>query len=670
MALNKYRFIFDGVIINRPPQEWRDIELALERDEGLAITVIRFSSTLTFVSDGFEYLKNRIAQNYNDSVGVVIERLRDQENEYETQFTGVILLSDVVLNLDKREAKTAIEDNSFFSIINNRKTAKAILTGGFSINQTQLTPLVPVIMDFFKTAPAAFNVLNRNVYLVTDVLDYLVRYMTDDQVKGIVSTYLTTASNFNDGLLYIITGKEMRLQNQDAPDVSFDQIFRDLKNIHNIGLSFETDVNGDPVMRIEEQEYFFEQSEALTIRNIKDLEQLTDKKRLFSTIDIGNQTFTTGKYPTDVRYFVFRDEQYVLQGRSAFDRTLDLTTEIITDTNVFIDIVENNNDEYDDDVLLLEGEVSGIRALRYGSGPNHYYNDGMTNDKIIQRYLNGIPNSIAKYLTADSTTCEVTLPGDVVLMSVPLNAPQQYSPLAQTTPALFVNETFDTGANYVNTPDVNNNFSYYLIPFDDDYSFEVKVPFKITFNYSSNTDPAVKPLQALIDIKLVLARVDNGFLNILESVDSPITTFLMDKDDVLKTIIGAPIGTDTIILSHSHTFASLLGEKITYALVVDIDNADGIDSINIQALGSSTYKCLGSQDDGGVYQVINPEDYRARLYKFQKNVSLGDIGGVIRNPFRKIRINEGSDTASDKTAWGKRITYKLETSEATFELID
>jgi len=102
MALNEYRFTLNGTEIVRTPEEWENIELAIERNEDLNITVVRFTSKLTFVEDGYGFIFNEYQTDYNNTIDVLVERLRVGTEDYEVQFNGKILLSQVIFNLDKR----------------------------------------------------------------------------------------------------------------------------------------------------------------------------------------------------------------------------------------------------------------------------------------------------------------------------------------------------------------------------------------------------------------------------------------------------------------------------------------------------------------------------------------------------------------------------------------
>lgn len=662
MAVEKYRFLLNDIVLNRTPEGWKEITLAIERNADLNIALLSFTSNVTFLGDGYDFLFNEYTLNYNNSVDVTIERLSDTTEDYVTEFEGRILLTEVVFNLDKHTALTAIEDRSFSSRISTRLANKAILDSEFSVNGVKIAVTPSFAMDFFReNGTYTGNLADRKVYEVKATLDFLVRFMTDDEVKGVVSSYLSDISNFNQGLLYILTPKELRLKDQDAPDVSFEQVFKNLQRTHNLSFAFEKDSNGDPVMRVEDQEFFFDTTEALEIRDIKNLELSTNSDKVFSHLEVGNEISTTGAFPTDVRFFVFKEEQYAIQGKSVFNSPLDLKNDFITDTNVFMDIIENNNDEYDDEILIVEGHFQGIEALRFPS-PVFHYNEGFRNNEIINRFLNGIPNSVAKFLTAPSTTCLIGA-NTQALLTAPVSI--------TSAQLLFTNESspfFDSGSNYVSTPDINNNLSYYLVPFDDTFGFRYNINFDINFERKTVFTTPDEANDASLRIEIKAIRLTNDFNTVLQSIDET-RFYLLNSDNNLEIVGQGALNTSIVNFDRTVSFNPLLGEKIIIAIVIRILNTNSLNSFTMDMLPSSDFGCLGSQGDGGVFQVIEPSDYRAQLYKFIKNVSLSDIRKILVNPFKKVIANPGSDTNEDRSTWVKSLTYNLETSEATFENI-
>ena len=82
------------------------------------------------------------------------------------------------------------------------------------------------------------------------------------------------------------------------------------------------------------------------------------------------------------------------------------------------------------------------------------------------------------------------------------------------------------------------------------------------------------------------------------------------------------------------------------------------------------FECSGSEDDGGVYEEFDPNSFKARLYKFRKNVSLQRSDNIRDNTRSSFIINELSDTDLDKTVWIEEVVNNVETGETSFTMIN
>ncbi len=665
--MEKYRFTLDGTILTRNPENWKDIQITLERQKDIEGLLLIFTSELTFVEDGYNLLRTQFDSNYNNKITANIDIL-NVNNTFDRLFTGVIILSDIKFNLNRKTAIVKIEDVSFFGAINNNKNIKNIVDAGFTKNGVKITPVPKFNLDFFLTTSGTYtgSLADRDVFKVLDVLSFLVRFMTDNIVKGITSNYLNDTTNFNGGFLYITTGELIRLDAGEPPVVSFRDVFTFLRKTHNISFVIEADINGDPIMRIEEKEFFFEQATSFSVRDIKDLDLQVDKQRLFSHLQIGNKESQTGRFPTNVRFFVFKEEDYVILGKGNTDKALDLRTDFITDSNTIEDIVVDNNDEFDNEIFIIEGNVAGTQAIKTALGGDFHYNNDLTNDKIVNRYLNSIPESVAAYLTADSTSANIGLSSSFLLSSGNIDRINTHERVP------FIIESgifFDTGGNYRQTFDSNGRRSYYIIPFTDDFSFSYTLPLVLTFPSTSNLQIA------FVEITMDLLRFDSAFSALLDSVKLEKRFFIDTQQNGIFTNIDSNTGQligqliEPIILQDSATFACNFGDVVFLSAVVLVSYNTAPFNLDISFNQTgSVFRCDGSQDDGGVYKVFKPQDYRALIYKFRKNTNFTDFNTLLSQSLRRIVFNEGSNPALDKLAWIDKIDYKVETSETDFQL--
>ncbi|PCJ57942.1 MAG: hypothetical protein COA65_08765 [Rhodospirillaceae bacterium] len=656
--MEKYRFILDGTILTRNPENWKDIKVTLERQKDIEGLLLIFTSKLTFVEDGYDLLRTQFDLNYNNKITANIDILNSSD-VYDRLFTGTILLSDIKFNINKSTAIVSIEDTSFFGAIDSNKNIKTFLNSEFTKNGTQITTPTTFQLDYFTPSTGVFfGFVNRDHYLLSDALDFLVRFMTDDEVKGIVSTYLTTASNFEGGLLYITTGEEIRTGIGLHPNISFKELFQFLKRTHNISFVIETDSNGDPVMRIEEKAFFFQSTISFTARDIKDLELEVDKNNLFSHLEVGNKTFEkSGNFSSTTRFFSFRDEDYLIEGKSNIDKVLDFKTDFITDNNVIEQIVVTNigsgEDEFDENNIIVTGNTAGTQTIAFTS-PNFHYNRGLTNDKIILRQINSVPNSVSKYLSAQNTPC---LAFKTNTSSFNLVGPIPAIVILLTTVDFDDDSTFpafDLGSNYNST--VPNHF--YEIPFNGVFTFRSRI--RVGVLLPGGVTSRTLTFRGRVEIQRF-----NSALTVIQETQEIFGTQVSLSATTLD-VQGFSVPDLTTSMTCS------VGERIRARAAIQIisENLSTTDAITITVVGQSTiFRCLGADNDAGVYQTFDPADFRALVYKFKKNTNFTDFNTLQSQSLRRIKFNEGSNPTLDKFAWIDKINYKVETSETDYQLI-
>ena len=377
--MDKYKFILEDTEVSNP-DGWKNFELRLKRDDDIAGLLISSTNKFTFKEDGYDFIKDRFDDNYNDKINTTIEVLED--NTYVEKYKGVIILTDILFNLEKKTAQATIEDASFQGAIQANKNVKSYLNAGITKNGVQVSTITVYNIDYFNSSGSPLSFTNRRAYLLKDALDFMVRFMTDDIVKGVQSDYLDDITNFDGYLPYITTGEAIRLQNSDAPNVSFSELITFLSRTHDLTFDFVT-VSGEIVMRIEERAFFFQASTIDTFRDLTDLTLNIDSDKIASHLEVGNNTAKdSGNCSATTRFFSFQKEDYALRGKGNIDKLIDLATDFVTDSNVIEFIVVNlSDDTYDENIIIVQvvdAGASGFRAYAFRSvdycSNTYYYN--------------------------------------------------------------------------------------------------------------------------------------------------------------------------------------------------------------------------------------------------------------------------------------------------------
>jgi len=93
--MDKYKFLLEGIEVSNP-NGWDKFELRLKRDDDIAGLLISSTNKFTFKGDGYDIIKDRFDNNYNDKINATIEVLED--NTYIEKYKGVIILTDVLFS--------------------------------------------------------------------------------------------------------------------------------------------------------------------------------------------------------------------------------------------------------------------------------------------------------------------------------------------------------------------------------------------------------------------------------------------------------------------------------------------------------------------------------------------------------------------------------------------
>jgi len=300
--------------------------------------------------DAYDYVREQFRVNFRNLLQVEIVRVSGVTQE--KIFDGFIKLSTTEFDLISRVATCELMDNSYMSLIDNNKQIPAVLNAGQSKNGEQITPANQTTgfdMFNYKTgayastyapnagwgSPDPFIYGTVSGYYLIDAFDYLVRFMSNGQVDGVVSDYLdptaTTPTVAAECALFL--GKYLRLREfNEAPEISFYELFRDCHKLFNIWFTIEEQSNGTLKMRIEEYDYFRRRVSNNQIE-CKTLNDGTFEESLFSSIRVGSAIDDDGYTGRQRFRFQFK-EKYGTTGQEGNDTQLDLELEkLITCTN-------------------------------------------------------------------------------------------------------------------------------------------------------------------------------------------------------------------------------------------------------------------------------------------------------------------------------------------------
>jgi len=114
------------------------------------------------------------------------------------------------------------------------------------------------------------------------------------------------------------------------------------------------------------------------------------------------------------------------------------------------------------------------------------------------------------------------------------------------------------------------------------------------------------------------------------------------------------------------------GDRVVAGIIVQVVTANNVSSIDFSVVAepSTFFKCLGAAEDAGTFKVFDPNSFRARIYRFQKNLSLQRTDNIRLNTRNSLIINELSDTTLDKEVFIEEMVNNIETGETSFTMLN
>ena len=627
--VSKFQFLLDGGYVD-DPKGWEDLDTTIKRDQTIYGLLITQESQLEFYGTGYTYIKNLFdTQGFCDYIEIEIRQTCDQLN-YDTIFKGVIYLSDCLFDIEKCSVKVKTVDDGYYARINNNKSIKAFLNVGRSKNDIAITAAAATTVEFFVPSTGAYLTglydPKPNVYKAYEVFRFLIAFMTDGFVE-FASTIFGTGGTWEG--VCITIGNEIRLADQSViPEVSFEEVFTELNKKLRIGFSIEK-INGRPTMRIEEFDYFYGQSSALTLPNAKSVTMQMDTTQLYSKVHLGSDITDDSlllQFPEDVRFVGFKDEEYHIIGTCNIDKTLELNSQWVISSNVIEDVFVNQVPDYDEDIFLVDIDVSTNQATQSnwitGAPPPYFYNELFTNEKTVERWLGGIPNSIAIYLgnadnsfaalrTADSATMTATGLGTTVS---PVQFDDDYTP-----PYNDVNNRYGNGTTQGNP--VSQADSRYTAVNSGAYTFETNIDVFVV---------------GYAEFLIRILRYDAG--NVFTGI----------------SIVG---GGSNITGAATMTVNGTINMVATDYAIVEVFFSKSQSNIptTVVIKGGSTFECLAVSDGGGIYQQVDPADYKIKKFSFKYPITYDEIN-TIKADTKKL-ITFTTNNGVQQTGWIDTIKY-------------
>lgn len=675
------KFLIDGIDRGQPLNP-EDFSITVSEDTSINTRIVSFENELTFGGDVFNYLYSKLeTTGYCQLVDVKVQ-YKCASGTWQQLVDGYIVVTECTFDLDKCQLKGKLYDETFSTKINNNKSIPFGMKLTLSKNGTPITPPTIQELVMFNPATGAITLSNKYGYAAYDVFAHLVNCMSD----GLVDF----DSNFfawqfpQDEVTVVTSGRNIRLSNDDEFRVSFEQIFIALKQKLNLGMGFEKQANGRPLLRIEPVSYFFQSGASANLYDQPEIQMQFDTQRLYASAKFGSSPYLEahecdgGNTPcsfVQLPFRAFKEETFGFIGECNTSNILNLESgEVVFDTNVFEDIIRFNTENYDDNPFVVQCEAidqpgtprfSAIRYDIYGIGQT-VYNKPFTNQEVSANWISGYPNSLVSYFepfdifsTAFGVTYDLTL--QQVLdnrLNIVDNAYRKMSTFLGHF-MYFYDEVYDNGNNYVIPEE-------YVVPFTGFYTFNCGIIFDGVRESVGTYDYLTYAVGRQVRLKIV--HLDNA-ANILAEVT------------VAGTDFAAP-GNMAWYENTNAQFVCNAGDLIRVDVEMKANDLSPLPEAMQQfvktscVFGNVSDECRTSYFNGSGVPLAPPElqpvdinDVQNYLYKFTRPLTMDEINSIISNTAKPILLGRKDDTLAVRPTYIKSINIKsVMRKSADFEL--
>ena len=247
------KFLIDNLDRGQPLNP-EDFGITINEDDSIGARVVSFDNELIFGGDVFTYFYTKLqTSGYCELVRCSVQYLCNS-GTWEKLVDGYIIVTESNFLLEKCQVKTKLYDETFSTKINNNKSIPFSLSITTSKNGSQVVPPAMRRLDIFNPATSNYEAQFAYGYALYDVFAHLVACMSDGLVDFASNFFAYT---YPDSSLPVYTqGNVLRQRQPFEMTATFEKIYLAMKQKLNLGMGFEKQSNGRPLLRIEPIAYF------------------------------------------------------------------------------------------------------------------------------------------------------------------------------------------------------------------------------------------------------------------------------------------------------------------------------------------------------------------------------------------------------------------------------
>jgi hypothetical protein len=633
------KFLLDGEDRGQPIN-YIDFGISITEDTNIQARIVSFDNALTFIGETYEYIFNKvIAGEHCNLINVEVQYLCG--NLWKKLVDGYFVITESDFDLDRCSVNTKLYDESFSTKINNNKSIPFYSDTNISKN------LLPISAPLVRTL-LLFNPTNGNYIIdqcgcisVYDAFKHLVNCMSDGLIDFESTFFKPVYVAPNLPKTYVVTNAAaIRNKTYVPTQLIFDKLYIALNKKLRLGMGFEKQPNGRPLLRIEKAEYFFNASPSVVLEDQPSITMRYDTESLIAGVDFGANPFfnksecNNGATPCSflqTAFYGFRDESFGILGTCNTSKMLNLRSDdVIFDTNIIEDILLHNNTDYDLNMIVIYCDGNRVQPMSNAftalqgdplAAGDTIYNASLTNERVSANWLDGYPNSLIQYIVGFDPAltpfnARILNTQSWTIFPVPPNGPQYY--IAETgVPIKYQNEISDPYNLF--------DGEKYVVPYAGTYTFTARIALAaLAPTPTSRVTRAVIRQYNSLDVEIGFyngaVASDSGLGNIRVNVTA---TFPCNEGDMIRVDLME-------YYTDAGLYASTQQDIITYAV-------DGSTNLYSEFFGSGVP--FGNTD----LQPVDPNLIRNVLYKFERPLSMSQINSILNATSSPIRIGRTDD---------------------------
>ncbi len=291
-----FEMIFNDPLTDEP-LGFEGSEITIERDRVLNGIFREYTTELTFVGDGYDFILAEFTANgFCSEIPVLIEEKCSDSDDFDTFFEGVIYLSDCEFDLRKCQVKATVEDRGAGQILrNNREVDVGFDPINLSFGVVNFLVQPDVVIDFHDStgayppgAPYTDLTIGGLSLNVEETFRRIIHDISDVNID-FESTFFS-AGTFAD--LIVKFGADLRsdilpdFDHAEKKVISFMRLFDIMNSIFDLEVQVYYP-SGVPTIKIEQKIDFLTAPSVLTVSNVAEPTFTFDISQFFKTITIG-----------------------------------------------------------------------------------------------------------------------------------------------------------------------------------------------------------------------------------------------------------------------------------------------------------------------------------------------------------------------------------------------